>query len=67
MDRSSHLLNVLSQAGVGKRPIVWVGHSMGGLIVKGVLSLCEFFLAILFTPSTKNSLKTPFVLSSSQQ
>ncbi|KAK6639711.1 hypothetical protein RUM43_007986 [Polyplax serrata] len=39
MDRSSHLLNILSQAGVGKRPIVWVGHSMGGLIVKGVLSL----------------------------
>lgn len=35
--RSSELLNKLKLAGVGTRPIIWVSHSMGGLLVKKML------------------------------
>ncbi|CAJ1078488.1 protein SERAC1 [Xyrichtys novacula] len=35
--RSRELLNKLKQAGVGERPLVWVAHSMGGLLVKKML------------------------------
>lgn len=35
--RSGELLKKLKQAGVGERPLVWVAHSMGGLLVKKML------------------------------
>lgn len=35
--RSQELLKKLLQAGVGQRPVVWVAHSMGGLLVKKML------------------------------
>uniref|UniRef100_A0A8C5N4T0 Protein SERAC1 n=1 Tax=Leptobrachium leishanense TaxID=445787 RepID=A0A8C5N4T0_9ANUR len=35
--RSSELLNKLKAAGVGERPIIWISHSMGGLLVKKML------------------------------
>ncbi|KAM3861649.1 protein SERAC1 [Diretmus argenteus] len=35
--RSQELLNKLKSAGVGERPVVWVAHSMGGLLVKKML------------------------------
>lgn len=35
--RSQELLKKLKQAGVGERPLVWVAHSMGGLLVKKML------------------------------
>ncbi|XP_074541877.1 protein SERAC1 isoform X2 [Halichoeres trimaculatus] len=35
--RSAELLKKLKQAGVGERPLVWVAHSMGGLLVKKML------------------------------
>ncbi|KAK9878950.1 hypothetical protein WA026_003770 [Henosepilachna vigintioctopunctata] len=40
-EQSLKLLNNLLQAGIGKRPVVWVTHSMGGLLVKNIL--CEAF------------------------
>lgn len=36
-ERSSDLLLKLVEAGLGSRPIVWITHSMGGLIVKNML------------------------------
>ncbi|XP_051472230.1 protein SERAC1 isoform X3 [Apus apus] len=35
--RSNELLDKLRAAGVGDRPLVWVSHSMGGLLVKKML------------------------------
>lgn len=35
--RSSEMIEQLLQLGVGQRPIVWVGHSKGGLFVKQLL------------------------------
>ncbi|KAL1509484.1 hypothetical protein ABEB36_004209 [Hypothenemus hampei] len=37
-ERSDIIALKLKNSGVGKRPIVWVTHSMGGLIVKNILS-----------------------------
>ncbi|XP_030054269.1 protein SERAC1 isoform X2 [Microcaecilia unicolor] len=35
--RSNELLRKLKAAGIGDRPIVWISHSMGGLLVKRML------------------------------
>ncbi|ELU05994.1 hypothetical protein CAPTEDRAFT_73042, partial [Capitella teleta] len=39
--RSLILLNKLREAGVGERPIIWIGHSMGGLLIKSILAQSE--------------------------
>lgn len=36
-ERSEDILHKLRAAGVGKRPVVFVGHSMGGLLIKKML------------------------------
>ncbi|XP_031640508.1 protein SERAC1 isoform X2 [Contarinia nasturtii] len=37
-DRSEELLNALSASNVGRdRPVIWVGHSMGGLVAKSII------------------------------
>ncbi|XP_046850045.1 protein SERAC1-like isoform X2 [Xenia sp. Carnegie-2017] len=36
--RVSKILSKLMNAGVGKRPVVWICHSLGGLTVKQILS-----------------------------
>lgn len=36
-DRASNICDRLRQVGIGKHPLVFVAHSLGGLVVKGVL------------------------------
>ena len=36
-DRSADILEKLKASGVGKRPTIFVGHSLGGLIIKKML------------------------------
>lgn len=45
-ERSSDLLLKLVEAGLGSRPIVWITHSMGGLIVKNML--CKGNLTFIY-------------------
>ncbi|GAB1865692.1 Protein SERAC1 [Camponotus japonicus] len=57
-ERSEEFVVKLTMANVGKRPLVWVGHSMGGLLVKKMLveewktgdkhDICKNTKAILF-------------------
>jgi len=37
-ERSEDMLKKLQDAGVGNRPVIFVGHSMGGLIIKKMLT-----------------------------
>ncbi|CAH2251538.1 SERAC1 [Pelobates cultripes] len=39
--RSDELLQKLKAAGVGERPIIWLSHSMGGLLVKKILLIAS--------------------------
>ena len=36
-DRSKEILDKLRQCGVGQRPVIFVGHSMGGLVAKKII------------------------------
>ncbi|XP_015784945.1 protein SERAC1 [Tetranychus urticae] len=40
-DRAELLINELLKAGLGKRPIILIGHSMGGLLIKQILVNCH--------------------------
>ena len=40
-ERSEDMLERLVRAGVGSRPVIFVGHSMGGLIIKKMLLLAQ--------------------------
>ncbi|KMQ95175.1 protein serac1 [Lasius niger] len=57
-ERSEEFVSKLTMANVGQRPLIWVGHSMGGLLVKKMLveewktgdkhGICKNTKAILF-------------------
>jgi len=36
-ERSENLLSRLRMIKLGQRPLIWVGHSMGGLLIKKML------------------------------
>ncbi|PSN32433.1 hypothetical protein C0J52_22989 [Blattella germanica] len=48
--RSNELMLKLKEAGLGSRPIIWVTHSMGGLLAKRMLTkdMCHNTKAIVF-------------------
>lgn len=35
--RSQEMIEELLKLGVGKKPIIWVGHSKGGLFIKQII------------------------------
>jgi predicted alpha/beta hydrolase family esterase len=45
-DQASNFLDDLENFGIGERPIVFVTHSMGGLLVKKMLNVVESFLEV---------------------
>ncbi|VDP09243.1 unnamed protein product [Soboliphyme baturini] len=45
VSRSKELIRKLKRAGVGSRPVIWVTHSMGGILVKEMLHLMDVDLA----------------------
>lgn len=66
-DRASNLLDWLDIRGIGKRPVVFITHSMGGLLVKKMLNAAQNFnkyelieqtkgIAFLATPHTGSHL-----------
>ena len=42
--RSAILIDKLKRADIGNRPIIWVGHSMGGMHVKLLFHILPMFL-----------------------
>ncbi|ESO82622.1 hypothetical protein LOTGIDRAFT_108969, partial [Lottia gigantea] len=38
-NRGDEMIMKLKQAGIGERPIIWLGHSLGGLLIKQILEL----------------------------
>jgi hypothetical protein len=48
LERSREMMDHLKKLGVGKKPIIWVGHSKGGLFVKQMIvdGKCHFKVSV---------------------
>jgi pimeloyl-ACP methyl ester carboxylesterase len=72
LERSKNILEYLSVSGVGERPIVFVAHSLGGLLVKQLLYTADSLNVTKWLPLLKNTrgvvfLATPHTGSSLSQ
>ncbi|RWS29746.1 protein SERAC1-like protein [Leptotrombidium deliense] len=59
-DRGEYILQSLIAAGIGNRPIIWIGHSMGGLLIKQILVACEESNSPVLKEVLRNSKATVF-------
>jgi len=66
VDRSKDLLDKLRQCGIGQRPVIFVGHSMGGLVAKKMLLQAQAEQDHDFVKNTKGMMfySTPHLGSS---
>ena len=56
-ERSEDMLAKLVKAGVGSRPVIFVGHSMGGLIIKKMLVSAQMSGDCMFSINCQATLK----------
>ena len=54
-DQGVNLLNALESDGIGKRPIIFVTHSLGGILVKQLLQKAEGFGVSRWKPIAENT------------
>lgn len=43
IERSQEIIQQLLELGVGDKPIIWVGHSKGGLFIKQIMLECKCY------------------------
>jgi predicted alpha/beta hydrolase family esterase len=61
LERSKNILEFLSVSGVGQRPIVFVAHSLGGVLVKQLLYTADSLNVAKWLPLLKNTRGIVFV------
>lgn len=60
-DRGTLLLEQLTSRGLGHRPLVFINHSMGGIVAKHVVRQSETYGVARFTPIAKNCFGFVFI------
>jgi len=60
-DRATSLLRFLANSGIGGRPLIFVGHSLGGLVVKALLRQSAIMNVPALEPIGKNTRGVVFI------